>query len=76
MRKYLSLLLIFLLAACFNTVSNDEIYKAQQIQTVYFEIVDNPSLINNYPANWNIYSEDVINRAKELYIQKSNKVTE
>lgn len=74
MRKLISLFLVFLLVAC--VASNEDIYKAQQVQTIYFEIVENPVYMDKAPNSWGVYSEDVIKRAKELYIIKTNRTAE
>lgn len=71
MKKILIIILIsFLLVAC--TINNNDIIKAQHIQDIYFDICEHPSYIITPPNNWNIYTEEEIKRAKELYDQSNH----
>lgn len=71
MTKIFCIILISLLTACtsFLTSDNKDIERAEQIQTVYFEIVENPDYINNEPIDWQQYDKSIVIRAKELYKQ-------
>ena len=77
MKKYLSIIfcvVLLFLSACLTTEeliqSNGDVIKAQHIQTIYFEIVDNPAYLTNYPTGWSIYTNEEIERAKELYLER------
>ena len=84
MKKYLSILLLSLscfIAACNSglvessngTKYDPKIYEAQKIQTIYFEIVDNPSYVNVRPEHWSKYTETEIAKAREHYIKNPKK---
>ena len=72
MKKIISILLIFLLTACTIELSstNEDIMDAQEVQTIYFELIQNPDYYTNIPESWSIYEPENIQRAKELYSQK------
>ena len=84
MKIYLSILLLSLtcfIVACNSglvespdgTMYDPKIYEAQKVQTIYFEIVDNPSYITVTPAHWSKYTETEIAKAREHYKKNSNK---
>jgi hypothetical protein len=50
-----------------------KIYEAQKIQTIYFEIVSNPSYVEITPSHWSKYTETEIAKAREHYIKNPKK---
>ena len=68
--KFTLLFLIFILCSCATkSYDNSDLIEAQHIQTIYFQLLENPKFYNDYPDNWKIYNEFEINTAKQFYLE-------
>ena len=70
--KLILFFLVFIICSCASeSYDNSDLIEAQHIQTIYFQLLENPKFYNDYPENWKIYNEFEINTAKRFYLEST-----